>query len=274
MNTQTHCFDFGRLAAVLTLVLVLQCRAICQPVGPTPTPVARDPQAAILLAQAVAALTGGNPANDATLNGQATLTAGSDVESGSTAIEVKGHLESKLTLNLSGGQRQEIWRDSQGSWTGPDGQSHAQAFHNSLVIGNWFCPAVALQSLTADASFGLAYVGAESREGVAVQHIQASRVLPSGSSAGDPFIQQLSDVDVYLDATAFLPVGLEFNTHPDFDALRNLPVRVELGSYQSVNGINTPFHIQKFLQNSLALDISLGSATFNSGLPDSDFAIP
>jgi len=274
MSNHQHFPNCGAPVGVLFITLGLQSLAIAQPTGPTPTPVARDPQAVMLLAQAVAALTGGNPANDSTLNGQATRTAGSDVETGTAVLQAKGHLESKMVLSLSGGQWQEIWRDSQGSWAGPDGQSHAQAFHNSLVIGNWFCPAVALQRLTADASFGLAYAGAESREGVQVQHIQASRVLPSGGSAVDPFIQQLSDIDVYLDATAFLPVGLEFNTHPDFDALRNLPVRVELGSYQSVNGINTPFHIQKFLQNSLALDISLGSAMFNSGLPDSDFAIP
>jgi len=148
MSNHQHFPNCSAQIGVLFITLGLQSLAIAQPTGPTP--VARDPQAAMLLAQAVAALTGGNPANDATLNGQATLTAGSDVESGSTVIEVKGHLESKLTLNLTGGQRQEIWRDSQGSWTGPDGQSHAQAFHNSLVIGNWFCPAVALQSLTAE----------------------------------------------------------------------------------------------------------------------------
>jgi len=273
MHNQEHRLHLVRFVSVPSLVLALQYLAYGQATTQPATPT-RDPQAATLVGQAITALTGGKAASGATLNGQATRTAGSDVETGTAVLQAKGHLESKIALTLSGGSWQEIWSDSQGSWTGPDGQSHSQAFHNSLVIGNWFCPAVALQALAADTSFGLAYVAAETRQGVQVQHIQSTRILPGAGTAPDPVIQQLTAIELYLDATTFLPVALEFNTHPDFDALRNLPVRVELGNYQSVNGIGAPFHIQKFLQGSLFLDISVSTAAFNSGLSDAVFAIP
>ena len=118
----------------------------------------------------------------------------------------------------------------------------------------------------------IVYVGSESKAGLAVQHVRFSRLVPGQRANAAALIQQLSAMDVYLDAASYLPVAFDFNVHPDDDAGLSLPVEVQFGDYRLVNGVRTPFRIQKSLQGSLLLDIALSSATINSGLTGSLFS--
>lgn len=65
---------------------------------------------------------------------------------------------------------------------------------------------------------------------------------------------------------------LFFNTHPDNDATYDIPVDIEMAGYQAFSGFLVPTHIQRIVQVSLALDISLLSAAFNTGLQDISFS--
>ena len=71
---------------------------------------------------------------------------------------------------------------------------------------------------------------------------------------------------MYLDSSSLLPVALSFNTHPDNNALLNIRVEVDLSNYQVVKGVQIPFRIQKFLNGSLFLDLTIQSASVNTGL--------
>jgi hypothetical protein len=86
-------------------------------------------------------------------------------------------------------------------------------------------------------------------------------------------ITHLSGTEVYLDANSFLPIAFAFNTHPDTDASIDIPVEVEFSDYRPVNGVEVPFHIQKFLQGELVLDFAATNAALNTGLNDSDFSL-
>ena len=92
--------------------------------------------------------------------------------------------------------------------------------------------------------------------------------VPGGS---DPLVT-LSSTDVYLDSSSLLPVAFAFNTHPDNNSLLNIPVEIDFSNYQAVNGAQIPFHIQKFLNGSLFLDMTIQSAAVNSGLTTSTFS--
>jgi hypothetical protein len=76
----------------------------------------RDPQAVTLAAQSVQATAGATVLADATMQGTAEFIAGSDDETGSFTLELKRNQESKLALNLSGGQREEIRQGATGAW--------------------------------------------------------------------------------------------------------------------------------------------------------------
>jgi hypothetical protein len=179
--------------------------------------------------------------------------AGSDEESGPATLEALGHLDSLVVLNLSGGQRQQVQNGSQAASTGPDGQQQLAPLLNSLNPAAWFLPALVIEGLLQDPSYSVTYSGIEDLNGASVRHFQA--------------------FDLYLDATTFLPVALDFTTHPANNALQNIPIGIEFSDYRAANGVATPFHVQKFLQRSLLLDITITSVAIDSGLPPGDFQI-
>ena len=234
---------------------------------------AGDPQAVALAARALAALTAATPVNDITLTGTAIRTAGSDIESGSITLKALGNQASRFDLALASGTRSEIRNASggvpQGSWIAPDGVSHAMANHNMYTDAAWFAPQLTVLSQLSNPNLTLSYIGQETRAGVPVQHLHFAFQPAVADPTG--LIQGLSTEEVYLDASTFLPVAFSFNTHPDNDAGTNIPVEIDFSNYQQVNGVQIPFHVQKFLNGTLFLDVTIQSAVLNSGIPTSDF---
>jgi len=229
-----------------------------------------DPQAVAIAAQAVAALTGGIPVSDLTLTGNVTWSGGSEPESGTVTLLALGTGESRMNLSLPDGTRSEI-RDAStgvdlGEWISQSGASGLFAPQNCATDAVWFFPA--LGSLAAGSNVVLLYVGQEIQNGVAVQHIQ-SYVYQLGS----PIAQQWSTMDFYLNATTLLPVSIAFNAHPDGNTSSNLPIQVSFLNYQIFSGFVVPTQVQRSLQGNVLIDMAISGATFNTGLPLSDFTI-
>jgi hypothetical protein len=67
---------------------------------------------------------------------------------------------------------------------------------------------------------------------------------------------------------------VDFNLHPDDAANINIPAEIRFGVYRSFNGVLAPTRIQKYIQNSLVLDLTVTNVTVNSGVPDSAFMLP
>jgi hypothetical protein len=256
--------------AALLVVAAFPCFA-----GTKRTPTSNS-QAASYAAQSIAALTGGNNISDATLTGTVSWTLGPDAENGTATLLALGTAESRMDLALSSGTRTEI-RDAQtgtklGKWIAPSGSSGMFPLHNCQTDAVWFFPA--LGSLAGGANVVFSYIGQETRNGLPVQHIQAYTNQPSNALAPSGFsLQKLSTLDFYLDATTFLPASITFNVHPDNNAAGNLPVEIDFSNYQQINGINVAMHIQKYLQGTLLVDLTLSSATFNTGLSLSTFSM-
>lgn len=237
------------------------------------------PQAATLLAQSLAALTGGVTVSDVTLNGTAQSIIGSDDESGTVILKALATGQSRMDLSLPNGNRNEIYSfDSYnspiGTWMGSDGVEHPIAYHNLLTDSSWFFPALTVQRLSSVAGLVGIYVGQETLNGQAVLHVSFLRPVPV--AAGGPnasIMQHLTQMDLYLDPTTSLPIALSFATHPDNNELYDIPVQILFSNYQNINGVQIPFHVQKSLNDSLSLDLQIQSATLNSGIPVSAFGV-
>jgi hypothetical protein len=235
---------------------------------------ASDPQALAYAGQSIAALNGGSTISDVTLTGSGTWYGGS-TDPGTATLRALGTGESRMDLALTSGPRTEI-RDAQtgvplGQWMAPNNASGNFAFQNCLTDPVWFFPA--LGSLLAGPGVVLSYIGQESRNGASVQHIQSYVYQANQSPGAGPSSQQLSTMDFYLDAGTFLPVSIVYNAHPDNDASTNLSTEVDFSNYQKVNGVTVPMHIQRYLQGNLLVDVAISSASFNTGLSLSDFAV-
>jgi hypothetical protein len=239
--TLRNALVFG-VAPALLFCCVCLGRAIAAPQTAT-----RDPQALALIASSLKALTGGVAVNDVILQASAAYVAGSDEESGTATLTARGNQQSLVQLNLSGGPRQEIRNGPAGAWSGPDGTPHSMATHNCRTDASWFFPALTLEAVAADPQTSVSYLGPDASKGRPLLHIQVTRA-PGGQSASvAALILRLASMDIYLDPQSFLPVVLDFNTHPDVDAGTNLPVEIQFGNFQSISGGLVPRHVQKYL---------------------------
>jgi len=229
---------------------------------------ATSPQAAQYLRQALAALDGSTSVSDVTLTGTAQRIAGSDDETGTATLKAIAGA-SRMDLNLSSGPRSEIRNISggspAGSWSGPDGVSHAISFHNLMTEPAWFFPAFPITH-GLSSRYVATYVGHETRDEQAVEHVTIAQTSAVQTPAGAPTMGRLSQMDFFLDSTTFLPAAVTFNIHPDNDAGLDIPIEIRFSDYRAVNGVRVPFHVQKFLNNGLILDLEFHSAVLNSGL--------
>jgi hypothetical protein len=235
---------------------------------------ASSPNAVALASRALQALAGGTTLTDVTLQANASLTLGSDQETGTATAVARGNVQSLLTLSLDGGQRQEIRNGAAGVWVGTDGAPHAMATHNCFLDADWFFPALSLAAITSDPTLVISLVGQEVYEGRQVYHLVLFHNLPEQIPNVALLVQRVSAMHLYLDAVSLLPAAVDFNAHPDSDADTNFPAQIRFGAYQSFNGVWAPTRIQKYIQNSLVLDLTVTNAAVNSGVPSSLFTLP
>jgi hypothetical protein len=228
-----------------------------------------DLQAIALAQQSVVALTHGALINDVTLNASVTSILGSDNETGTGTFQAKGRMESRVTLSLSDSTRDEVRNVANGvpggAWKKDVGAVTAFADHNCRTDAAWFFPALSTLTQMTNPKFVFKYIGQEGHGGINTQHIQVFQ--PSKIR----LFQHLSTIDFYLDPASSLPLAIAFQLHPDKDAGRDIPAEIRFTDYQSGNGILVPFRIQRMLNGSVVLDITVTNVALNSGLLDSAF---
>ena len=227
---------------------------------------------AVLLAQkSIAALTGGTPVTDVTLNGNVISTLSSAYDSGTATLQAKGLAESRVDMNLSSGSRSDVRSAAtgvpSGAWQRNGSGPVAYAQHNCWTDAAWFFPPLSALTQTANAGFVFSYIGAEQHNGVNSQHIRVSQT-------GSQRIQDLSTMDFYLDATSGLPLALVFQARADNDVNTRIATEIRFSQYQSVNGLRVPFHFQQLSDGNLSLDFTLTNVSINTGLPDTLFTLP
>jgi hypothetical protein len=227
--------------------------------------------------QALIALRGSTVVSDVTLSGTGTRSIGPDSESGNFTVIGLGSSQSRFDLNLRAGTRTELFNLSstgmpQGFWSANGSVMHAVAGHNSLVGQIWFFPELSIVGESSNPAVVVSYLGRTEKNAQQVEHLRFALSAPSVSNADAGILARLTATDVYLDASTSLPVALAFDTHPDKNSTVDLRVEVDYSDYRTVEGVEVPFHIQKFLNGSLFLDLNVQHAAVNSGLTASSFA--
>jgi hypothetical protein len=278
------------MRVVLTAVLLFASLSSTAPLSAqqsTPAPVTSDPRAIALIQRALAALVGRATVSDVTLTGTAQRIAGSDDETGTATLTAMSVGNSKLSLSFPSAVSSEI-RNSAGTplsetsttqgpqpvgaWSGPDGVLHAMAEHNLMTDASWFFPAFTINDVSASQSFALSYIGQETHNGLSALHVSALQTFP-GFTQVPLLLSHLTQMELYLDPASYMPVALDFNVHPDNNANLDIPVEIRFSGYQPVNGVQVPFHVQKYLNNGLVLDLQFNNAVLNSGLTAASFQI-
>ena len=233
-----------------------------------------DQQAAALAAQARSALSG-SVISDIQLSASSEWIAGSTRASGTATLKIKEASASRLDISAGAFSRSEIRNDSAGSdgqWIDANGLRHAMAMHNCWVPAGWFAPHAIVQAMSA-ANVATRHLGRETRGGIAFDHVQLRRTNSEKNPKIAQDLERLSTVDIFFDPATHLPITLVYNTHPDNDYERDIPVEIRFSDYRNVDGVMVPFRIQRLLQGVLNLDLTVSKATINHGLADGEFAL-
>jgi len=204
------------------------------------------------------------------MTGTASWTYGSDQQTGSVTLQADSRGQSRFTLQLSSGTRVETqnpFADAQRqcTWSAFDGTVHNNAAHQCWLDAVWFLPQITMQA------------GAG-----ALDDVSSSTPLPDGktvrfhherhpSNVADTetgtLLAHLSAADVDVDSTTGLPSSLSFAAHPDNDAGTDLPVEIRFSSYSTFGSVTVPTRIQKYINNSLVLDIQISSVQVQLATP-------
>ncbi len=231
-------------------------------------------QGSTLLKQSLAALLNSTVLSDVTLSGSARRIAGSDDETGNATYKALSSGAARFDFSYPSGARSEVRTATSngcvGIWYGPDGLSHPIASHN-LVNKSDIFPAFTLGGFNSTQNFVITLIGQETKSGRSVYHLSASQQFSQMNGAAAGVMQHLTQTDIFLDVSTFLPVAADFNIHPDTDIGLDIPIELVFSDYRPVNGVQIPFRVQKYLNNSLILDLQFQSASLNTGLPSSLF---
>ena len=265
----------ARFGVFLSLFALVVVTASAQTLTTSQAPPASDPQAIAIATKSVFAMTGGTSVSDATLNATVTWIAGSDYETGTGTFSAKGISESRVDLNLSDQAESEVRTSSQGTpsgqWKKAANAVAPSAQHNCWTDAAWFFPALSSLSQVANPNFIFSYIGQEQHNEIATVHIRVTQLLPGDTPKLN--LSRLSRMDFYLDPNSFLPIAITFNTHPDEDVNRDIPEEIRFAGFQSVNGVQVPFHIQQLFNGTLLMDVIVNNANINTGLSDTEFTL-
>lgn len=210
---------------------------------------------------------------DVTLTGNSEFIAGKTDETGTFTAQAAVNGFHRLKLNLPAASRMDTRTvqngKTQGTWHDAQGVEHAVAEHNLLVDHSWFFPSIALARLLQSSHSAFSFVGTETKDGISVEHYtMTDRVRPDGSLP-NPKLAHLQQIDLYLDSQTQRPAILAFNLHPDSNALVDVPVEVHYSAYSQIEGVWVPTRVQRYINSALNLELTVQSAQFNTGFPES-----
>ncbi|MGC2163149.1 MAG: hypothetical protein WA634_14650 [Silvibacterium sp.] len=199
------------------------------------------------------------------LTGTVDAYAGSQQSTGQVTLTASADGSSSAVLQLGSGDRsetQDTFANGQGcTWTGSDGVVHTTAAQNCLLPVAWFLPEVALFS-TQQPSTGALSADAASETSPTLHW--AMSPAPGLSASLLESLPSLGAYDLHINPSGDLPSSLTYFVHPDSSAGVNIAVSILFSDYRSVSGIAVPFHIQRYLNGTLSLDITLSNAVITN----------
>lgn len=210
--------------------------------------------------QAKAAFTSQLTISNVTLDGTFVSVEGSLQQNGNAHLVVGSDGTYSVSLTKSSGAAGEARSETDAgvscTWMDPGGISHPVDSFNCQTPA-WFLPELpVLLSSEANPEWTLS---AQTDVGSS-PHLQFAYNGPdTGGQSQSPGIA----LDLELSSATLLPNKASFCLHPDGQNYTNIPVQIIYQNYQRVNGVAIPFRIQRFVNGTLVLDITISSASVN-----------
>lgn len=259
------------LLCALGLLLATTIQAQQSSTPPPATPV-RDAQAAAILGASISAMSvGGSLPSDSTATGAVTETIGSESQEGTIQILTRGTGESLEEISLPDLSQTTIYSYSMAGQTTGSGAQQQLSGQLAMTSQTVLYPLPLLVGAMNNPDVSLEYVGQETINGALTNHIRIWNTFASKT-----YLQPLASFsirDMWVDASTGLPARISFTQQAAGGRAFKTLVEIDYSNYQQTGGLAYPKTIQKSLNGTLWLTISIQSVAFNTGLQDSQFQI-
>lgn len=233
------------------------------------TAVQRDPQAVALVQQSVAAMAS-TPPSDSSATGTVTIVEGSTTQSGTVQILTLGTGQTSETLSLPDGTRSVVYSNGSAQET-VGSQSAVAPLEISATDQCPDFPLPLLLSALNNSDFGFRYIGQETLNGTAAQHIQVWNSFASNTP-----LQKLAPFsvrDIWLDSSSSLPLKISHTRRAGSGAVPSIPVEISFANYTKVAGVLYPVLIKKSFNGAPWQTITIQNVSFNTGLTAAQFQV-
>lgn len=231
----------------------------------TQTAVQSPTDATALLKEIAGSFSRGVPVHQVQLTGSAEWRAGGLEDSGSATLTASavGNAQVQLNLGTSGLRTESQSGTGSGevcSYATGDAIAHAVDNISCWKPLIWFLPSISMQPqlLPVAAKFsdqGSAAIGLSDE--TVYRHLQASLTLSDIPSAVANDTAQQSNTDIGIDPKTFLPAVVAYMLPASNSTDRPIAVEVHFSNYKQVQGVQVPFTIQRYVNGSLQLEITV-----------------
>ena len=220
-----------------------------------------------VLGQSATAFSSGSVVQQVQMTGTATWNAGSLQDSGTVSLTASTGGSSQMRLDLSSLGRKTETQTGAGEsadcqWAGADAVVHEVDITNCWRPALWFLPVLSLQPSLLPNYLGVVDLGTGTvGSGTQVyRHLQSQLIFSDLTSPLATKVTQMSITDLGLDPTSLLPAVLTYSIHSDDGTSTPIAIEIHYSNYQTVNGVQIPFLIERYLNGSLQLAIKIGRA--------------
>jgi hypothetical protein len=133
-----------------------------------------------------------------------------------------------------------------------------------------YCPLILIRSLLDDQDTGYEYVGAETAEGRACDHVRVWNTYASQRGLAE--LTPVTIKDFWIDTATNLPVKLSFKRWDAQGATWGVPVDVLYSEFTNHSGKSYPHAVQKSLNGTPWTWVHFDTVTLDAAIPDSAFA--
>jgi hypothetical protein len=230
---------------------------------------------ALLLAQVFLANTSGKiTVQSFRATGTALRFSGGETTSGSVQVESLGLMRTRIDVDSDNGVRSEMRGANSnggdaGAWITSAG-SHPVTFRNLYQETTWFFPALTSLGQITDSSLNFSFVGNETWNGESVLHVRVVRTV-RGSTSESP--SSTFTTEYYLDPASRLLLGMGCMLYPDSGANVEILREVHYANYIETGGVMVPTQIDRYLNGTKELSLTLSGVQINPSLPQADFQV-
>jgi outer membrane lipoprotein-sorting protein len=258
---------------LLFLFSILLCISVAA--QQTSSPSARDPQAMLILHQAISSVGGTTwqGITDATLFGQVAEQRAIDQVQGTITFQVTSAGKCRVDMSIEGESISYIVNGNRG-FEVFGGKTRRLPYHSVLNHHLKYLPVFSELTQVGDPAYQVSYLGTQTLNGHAVHHIHTERMYRGQTREQAKVLSRLSATELYIDAQSFLLLKRAQVVPSAINIENSILMEQYFSDYRAIGGVLVPHTVSIYVGNQKVREITFTSVTFNTGVSPAIFEVP